>query len=104
MRDSPTRATGGVAWATVVVGSLKVGGGGAVVTGGGSVGVTVTVGLGGVLLFGGGGGVLLFGGGGGVLLFCGGGVVVVPVSPPCFCSCAIFCSTSSRFFALGEFL
>ncbi len=63
--------------------------------GGFSGGVTVTVGPGG------GGGVLLFGGGGPVVF--GGGGVVPPVSPACFCSAAIFCSTSARLCALGEF-
>src|SRR5262245_15605939 len=87
------------AWTKAVGGaSVKIGGGGAV---GGGVsrggGVTTT--------FGGGGGGGLFGGGvvplpGGGGLFGGGGGA--PESS-CFCSSAIFFSTSTRLCALGEF-
>src|SRR4051794_39226467 len=93
-------AAGGPAWANVVVGvSVNVAGGAAVAAELSDC-ATVTVGPGGgVVVFGGGG---VVSPGGGAVVF-GGGAVAVPVSPACFCSAAIFCSTSARLCALGEF-
>jgi len=87
-------ADGGVGVIATVVGVPSGAGGGGGCTGfagGGSVGGgAVTVGPVGF-------------GGGGVVVFPGGGGVAAPPLSSCFCSCAIFCSTSTRLCALGEF-